>query len=156
VNYATTSAGGTAVAGNDYRGTSGTLSFSPGTTSMSVTVSVSGDKTAEADETFFLKLSNPINGVLSSTSATGTGTIRNDDGALATGGSLAAAAGSDTSVVEFSNGKRSSSLLDLSANQADISSRIGLDLLMESLGNGDSTATPSFGKPIRGRLQRVN
>jgi hypothetical protein len=75
-------ANGTAIAGSDYRATSGTLSFSPGVKSLSVTVLVSGDKTIEPDETFFLNLGQPTNAVLSSTQGQGVGTIVNDDGAL--------------------------------------------------------------------------
>ncbi len=77
VQYET--ANGTAsTANNDYTAKSGTLTFQPGQTSKTVTVSVRGDRTREADETFFLNL-------LSSQGATigdgqGLGTILNDDG----------------------------------------------------------------------------
>jgi VCBS repeat-containing protein len=62
---------------NDYVPTSGTLTFAPGETIKTVSVSINGDETAEADETFTLSLSNPTNAILSS--AIGTGTILNDD-----------------------------------------------------------------------------
>ena len=62
VNYATTN--GTALAGEDYIATSGTLTFAPGETSMTVTVPVTADAPAEPDETFFLNLSNPVNAFL--------------------------------------------------------------------------------------------
>ena len=76
VNYAT--ADGTAtVADNDYFATSGTLTFAPGQTQNTVNVLVNGDSTFEADETFRLTLSNPTNATIST--ATGTGTITNDD-----------------------------------------------------------------------------
>jgi len=75
VAYATTN--GTATAGTDYTATSGTLSFAPGQTSMTVAVPIVGDTAYEPDETLTLTLSNPVNGTLGT--ATATGTIRNDD-----------------------------------------------------------------------------
>ncbi len=75
VNYAT--ADGTATAGSDYTSTTGQLVFQPGQTSLSVTVPVAGDTSGEADETFFLNLSNPINVALANTQ--GVATIVNDD-----------------------------------------------------------------------------
>ena len=83
VDYATSS--GTAD-GNDYTSAGpATLTFQPGQMSAAITVRVYGDFTPEADETFFVNLSNPLlitNGVaapghLSRTEATGT--ILNDD-----------------------------------------------------------------------------
>ncbi|HZQ48310.1 MAG TPA: Calx-beta domain-containing protein, partial [Verrucomicrobiae bacterium] len=76
VNYAT--ADGTAMAGSDYVATNGILTFPAGITSRTITVAVKGDTLIEPDESFFVNLSNPINGVLAR--ATATGTIVNDDG----------------------------------------------------------------------------
>lgn len=76
VDYAT--ADGTAtIANNDYQKTSGTLTFNPGEHSKTITVLVNGDLNREADETFFVKLSNPSNATINR--ATGQGTIVNDD-----------------------------------------------------------------------------
>ena len=75
VQYATQD--GSALAGSDYRAASGTLSFSPGVTSQTITISIYGDRTYEANETFSLNLSNPTNAALAT--AQGTGTILNDD-----------------------------------------------------------------------------
>jgi hypothetical protein len=72
-----TTADGTATAGSDYAATSGTLTFAPGETSKTVTVNVTGDTTAEANETLTVSLSNAVGGTLAT--ATGTGTIANDD-----------------------------------------------------------------------------
>jgi hypothetical protein len=77
VNFAT--ADGTASAGSDYTATSGVLTFNPGTTTQSVTVNVTGDTTPEANETFFVNLSGAANATIAT--ATGTGTIVNDDSA---------------------------------------------------------------------------
>ncbi len=82
VNYAT--ADGTAVAG-DYVANAGTLSFAAGgPATQQVSVTISGDTINEANETFTVSLSNVIN-VTGSTAigtATGTGTIVNDDATL--------------------------------------------------------------------------
>lgn len=61
----------------DYVTTSGQLTFLPGETTKTIQVPVFGDTIPEADETFFVTLSNPINTVISN--GTGTGTILNDD-----------------------------------------------------------------------------
>ena len=71
--------------GNDYLSSNGTLTFQPGQSSSTVSVRVIGDFVPEADETFFVNLSNPLlitngspaPGHLTSTQATGT--ILNDD-----------------------------------------------------------------------------
>ncbi|TAN50490.1 MAG: hypothetical protein EPN21_08725 [Methylococcaceae bacterium] len=68
---------GTALAGNDYTATSGTLAFSPGDLSKTFEVAVLGDIAVEPGETFTLTLSNPCNATLSS--ATARVTINNDD-----------------------------------------------------------------------------
>jgi Calx-beta domain/Bacterial lectin len=57
VNYAT--ANGTAVAGSDYVATSGALTFAPGETEKTVSVTLVRDSVAESAETFSLNLSNP-------------------------------------------------------------------------------------------------
>ncbi len=79
VSYAT--ADGTASAGTDYRAASGELRFAPGETEQTVSVQVLGDKRPEADETFTLTLSSPVNAEVAHSEATGT--IVNDDTALA-------------------------------------------------------------------------
>ena len=73
VDYAT--ADGTADAGDDYTAKSGTLSFSAGTTSKTISVAIADDIENESDETFTVTLSNPSGADLGTSSATGT--IRN-------------------------------------------------------------------------------
>jgi hypothetical protein len=77
VTVSYTTANGTATAGSDFTAASGTLTFAAGTTSQQILVPVLGDNIAEADETFSVTLSNPVNATLGT--ATGTGTITNDD-----------------------------------------------------------------------------
>ena len=71
---------GTARAGSDYAAATGTLSFAPGETLKTLKVSVSGDQLFEADETFRVVLSAPVNAVI--VDGTAVGTILNDDPAL--------------------------------------------------------------------------
>ncbi|HUF10186.1 MAG TPA: IPTL-CTERM sorting domain-containing protein [Rhodothermales bacterium] len=80
VNYAT--ADGTATAGSDYTATSGTLTFTPGTTTQTITVQVIGDTTFEPDETFFVNLGPGVTNATISDNQ-GLGTITNDDPAVA-------------------------------------------------------------------------
>ena len=76
VKYAT--ANGTARAGSDYTAIPATLlTFSPGQTSMKVTVKVTGDTTREANETFFVNLSAAKGATLFDSQ--GKGTVLNDD-----------------------------------------------------------------------------
>ncbi len=75
VNYAT--ANGTALAGSDYTGRSGTLTFPVGTTSATVSVPITPDATVELNETFTLVLSGASSASI--TDGTGIGTIVNDD-----------------------------------------------------------------------------
>jgi ribosomal protein L35AE/L33A len=75
VDYATSD--GTAQAPGDYEPGTGTLTFPPGETSQTVTVQVNGDVLDEADETFSVTLSNPVNATIAD--GIGVGTIIDDD-----------------------------------------------------------------------------
>jgi hypothetical protein len=79
VGWAT--ANGTATAGSDYAGASGTLTFAPGVTSRTIAVAVTGDTAGEADETFFVNLAGPSGATLAD--GQGRATITNDDTAPA-------------------------------------------------------------------------
>ena len=74
-SYAT--ANGTATAGSDYVAQTGTLSFTAGQTSKTISVTVNGDTTVEPNETFIVNLSSPSGATLAD--AQGQGTITNDD-----------------------------------------------------------------------------
>jgi subtilisin-like proprotein convertase family protein len=75
VDYAT--ADGSAAAGTDYVPTSGTLTFTPGTTTQPISVTANGDAVFEPNEVFFVNLSAAANAGI--TDAQGQGTITNDD-----------------------------------------------------------------------------
>lgn len=68
-----------AIAPGDYASSSGTVSFTPGTTTQPLAVLVAGDVSVEPDETFGVELSAPSGGTL--LKSRGIGTILNDDGA---------------------------------------------------------------------------
>jgi hypothetical protein len=76
VSYRTVN--GTATAGSDYTSKSGTVTFAPGETTITITIAVKGDNKRESNETFYLELfNNSSNSLLTRTR--GIGTILNDD-----------------------------------------------------------------------------
>ncbi len=75
VSFETTD--GTAVAGKDYTAASGTLTFAPGTTSQTISVTIADDDIDEENEAFTVTLSDAVNATLATTSANGT--IGDDD-----------------------------------------------------------------------------
>jgi len=68
---------GTAVAPGDYSALGDTLVIPPGDTSGTVAIEIVGELAVEADETFTVTLSNPVNATLGT--AVATGTVVNDD-----------------------------------------------------------------------------
>jgi hypothetical protein len=106
VNYAT--GGGTAVAGTNYKATSGVLVFNPGQTSVTFTVPVIHDNQVTGPLTVDLALSSPTGGILGP-QTTEVLTINDDDhpGALAFAGptlTVSTAAGNGTVTVVRSGG----------------------------------------------------
>ena len=81
VDYATSD--GTATAGTDYIAKTGTVNFTGGSTSETISITINGDTDVEANETFTLTLSNSANLNISATTAIGT--ISNDDSSAASG-----------------------------------------------------------------------
>jgi hypothetical protein len=77
VHYATSD--GTATAGSDYTGKSGTLSFAAGQTTRTFTVSITDDGIDEPSETVSLALTSPSNATLG-TPSTATLAINDNDG----------------------------------------------------------------------------
>ncbi|KAM3097987.1 Calx-beta domain-containing protein, partial [Phormidesmis sp. 146-35] len=78
VDYTTADDSAT-VLDNDYTTTSGTLTFATGQTILPVTVLVTGDNRLEDNDRFLLKLSNPINGAITTGNEQAIATITNDD-----------------------------------------------------------------------------
>jgi Glycosyl hydrolase family 9/Calx-beta domain/Cellulose binding domain len=83
VKYATDN--GTAIAGSDYKATSGTLTFAPGETSKTIDVPILGDKSVESNEKFTLNLSNPTKAAIAN--GKGIATIQDNDSSQTNNGS---------------------------------------------------------------------
>ena len=75
MDYATSDV--TATAPADYTAASGTLTFAPGVTTQTIPITVQGDLSDEANETYRVTLSNPANVTIAT--AIGTGTITDND-----------------------------------------------------------------------------
>jgi hypothetical protein len=75
VNFAT--ANGIARSDSDYVAKNGTLTFAPGVTTQTVSITINGDTLVEADETFYVILSGATNAAIGR--GRGTATITNDD-----------------------------------------------------------------------------
>jgi hypothetical protein len=78
VGYSTVA--GSALAGTDFVSTSGTLTFAPGVTSKTFTVTINGNTIKQANRTFTVVLSSPVNATIAS--GTATVTIVDDELAL--------------------------------------------------------------------------
>ena len=83
VTVAYTTVNGTAIAGEDYVATNGTLTFSPGETTQTVQVTILGDTIGELNEAFELQLSQSVNATLDD--AVGQATITDSDVVLQEG-----------------------------------------------------------------------
>jgi hypothetical protein len=97
VDYATAS--GTASSPSDFAAKSGTVSFSPGQTSKTVSIWVKGDLNEELDESFTVTLTNPQGLTIAEGGGVAALTILNDDGQPALGVA-------DKSVTEVDSGTR--------------------------------------------------
>ena len=71
VDWSTADGSAKAITG-DYRAASGTVTFAPGETTMTVSVPVLADTVQEDDETFTLHLANPVDATIDRNDATGT------------------------------------------------------------------------------------
>jgi uncharacterized repeat protein (TIGR01451 family) len=69
---------GSALAGKDYLGISGVLTFPPGVTNLSLFVPVLGDTLSESNETFFVRLYAPVNAKIATPLGRGTILDNND------------------------------------------------------------------------------
>jgi large repetitive protein len=77
VNLAFATADGSAKSAEDYQATSGSLAFSPGQSSKTITVNVIGDRKLEGQEVFYVNLSAAAGAFI--VGSQGTGVVRNDD-----------------------------------------------------------------------------
>jgi len=117
VDYSTADLLNNAVAGVDYIATSGTLTFAPGETSKTVTVTVIGDVLEEYTEQVYLNLSNPVGAPVAD--AQGMGYIANDDTARFTVDDLTVVEGNaGTTYAAVTVRLTNPSILDLYVNYA--------------------------------------
>ncbi len=72
-----TTANSSATAPSDFTAASGTLTFAPGQTTRTISVTIKGDKTKEPSEVFFVLLNQPHNAIIADPNASGG--IINDD-----------------------------------------------------------------------------
>jgi hypothetical protein len=91
VTVAVKSVNGTAVAGTDFQGVSTTLTFAPGTTSQTVSVTIIGRPIGKVTKSFTVVLSSPTNAALGTTTSTVTitGTSAQVAAGVAPAGSVA-------------------------------------------------------------------
>ncbi|MBW4565401.1 MAG: DUF4347 domain-containing protein [Mojavia pulchra JT2-VF2] len=160
VNYATADNTAT-VANADYTPTSGTLTFAPGNTLLSVNVAITGDTTIEPDETFYLNLSNPSGATLATSQ--GTATILNDDTVSGPVGlTIIGTSGNDT----LADGSGDDTLLGLEGNDTlngssgndSLTGGAGADVLTGGLG-ADRFIYPTFSESlfaVRDRIRDFN
>ena len=94
---------------SDYVAASSVVSFAPGQTSRTFTVSVNGDAIDELDERFFVDLSAPVNTVIAD--GRGVGTIRDDDEAVLSV--------DDVTVIERDSGSAAAVFTVSSSNPSD-------------------------------------
>src|SRR5262249_43489201 len=89
--------------GSDYAATSGTLTFNPGITSVTIAVAVNGDTDVEPDEDFFVNLGAPSPAAVTLARGQAQGVIRNDD---AVGGTLPLISVNDVKAPEGNSGTK--------------------------------------------------
>jgi hypothetical protein len=136
VQYAT--ADGIATAGNDYLATAGTLTFAPGQTSKTISVTVLGDRIAEHSgyqtfsEAFTVALSNPSNGLLSGSPANGV--IQDDEPRISGTGTtvLEGNSGSKTALVTVSLSSAYDQPVTVDYETADLTAVAGSDYVATS------------------------
>ena len=105
VHFAT--ANGSATAGSDYAATSGDVTIAAGQTTMTFTVAVLGDRSAESDETFVVNLSGLTNAIIAD--GQGVGTIVDDEPRVSI---------SDVSKAEGKKGKTTSFTFTVTLSEA--------------------------------------
>jgi chitinase len=103
--------------GSDYVATNGTLTFAPGQTSKTVSVTVNGDTSIERDEPFNLVLSNASGATIAT--GTGVGTIDNDDvGSLSVSSPTVSVVDGDSETLTFTVTLSNSSPFTVTAGYA--------------------------------------
>ena len=145
VSYAT--ADGTAVAGEDYEATSGTLTFAAGETEQTVAVTIIDDAVEDSGETFRLVLSGPAGAELADAEATGT--ILNIDESVSEGGTDLPANTSTSGVVALGGSATGEIASEEDADWFEVELQVGqtyqIDLEGEPTGQEGSLDNPILG-----------
>jgi subtilisin family serine protease len=130
VDYATLA--GTATAASDFATAQGTLTFSPGQTSRTLTVAINGDTSSEPDETLFLNLSSPDGAILLDREAMGT--IQNDDTTVSIGDAILSEGDAGIAEVLFDVTLSSAVSFEIRANYAttNVTAAAGSDYLFST------------------------
>ncbi len=146
VNFSTVN--GTATAGIDFVAASGLLTFAPGTTTQAVTVIVNGDFRQEANETFFLQLTNPVGTAIGDGS--GVATIVDDDAGAITPDTLLGNTGDDTLIggpaADLLNGDGGNDLIFGNGGNDTILGGSGIDTI--NGGDGDDSIDGQGGADV--------
>ncbi len=136
-------ADGSAAAGEDYIALHGTATIAAGTNSTTVAVQVNGDDKYESDEMFSVTLSNPPAGTAIGT-ATGTGTISNDDAlptlSIANVTMNEGNSGTSTASFNVTLSNPSASAITFTVNTADGTATAGSDYVAIINGSGGIAA----------------
>jgi len=137
-----------AMTGSDFAPVSGTLVFAAGDTSKQISVPVMGDTLGEANETFFVNLSNP-NFLAAISDSQGQGTINNDDPVnLISINDVAVVegnAGTTNAVFTVTLSPASASTVTVSAITSNLTATAGSDYTLA----GPTTITFTPGTPAR-------
>ena len=145
VSYAT--ADGTAVAGEDYEATSGTLTFAAGETEQTVAVTIIDDAVEDNGETFRLVLSGPAGAELADAEATGT--ILNIDESVSEGGTDLPANTSTSGAVALGGSATGEIASEGDADWFEVELQVGqtyqIDLEGEPTGQEGSLDNPILG-----------
>ncbi|MBX7187700.1 MAG: hypothetical protein K1Y01_21340 [Vicinamibacteria bacterium] len=150
-------ASGTAISGVDFQSSGSVVySFTPGTTSRTVAVPVYGDVIDEADETFSLILSSPVNASIAD--AQGFGTILDDDTSTiaiddvtVTEGNV----GTVNAVFSVTLSNPSASIVSVTAASAGGTAASGVDFTATGptvLTFSPGSTVRTFGVPVKGDL----
>lgn len=155
VNFATSDrttavTGDTAIVGEDYTSTSGTLTFTGSEASKTITVPLLDNAYSEPDRLFAVNLSAPSNGTLTNSQAIGTitddeanKTFLNDlsgNGRDLTAGSVATTSRA-SSAAKFSNGRDFTDVANCAITRSDAAFNIVGDLAITAVFSLDSLST---------------
>ncbi|HEY6511973.1 MAG TPA: tandem-95 repeat protein [Burkholderiaceae bacterium] len=144
VAYAT--GGGSATAGSDYSATSGTLTFTPGVVTQTITVPISDDFASESSETFNVTLSGATNATIADD--TGVGTIVDNDAPPvldldANNSSGSAGTGYATSYTEQGAAVAIADV-DIAISDVDSSNLAGATIVLTNRQSGDALNLPGL------------